>query len=226
VTSRGFEYGIFILIMVNTLTLAMKVWSVTDLANVLCCKSHICLYTYVLFYKSHTIMSYAHMSSSSWSVGWKPVGVQRSFYHLSPFRSRCFPTVVVITTVGKPLLGNAFSELVFSYWNEYFTTCLLFQTGVFLLWLSCSLDFLVWDCHGFRMHWIMHPEGGIMHICTVLPIIHNNYVCEHMCCVTNRRCLFTNCVVLLITQYVSAHISFLTGITVNIIVVYLSHVSQ
>jgi len=43
---------------------------------------------------------YLHTSSSSsWSVGWKPVGVQWKFYHLSSFPSRCFPTVV-ITLIG------------------------------------------------------------------------------------------------------------------------------
>jgi len=73
-------------------------------------------------------------SSSSWSVGWKPVGAQRTFYNLSSFPSRCFPTVVIMLIVwAKSRIGS----------DEHLTTGLFFQTIDFLLWLSCSLDFFL-----------------------------------------------------------------------------------
>jgi len=50
-------------------------------------------------------------SSSSWSVGWKSVGVQGTFYHLSPFPSRCFATVVIM------LIGWDIIDLVLVLWS-------------------------------------------------------------------------------------------------------------
>jgi len=61
--------------------------------------------------------------SFSWSVGWIPLGVQRTFYPLSPFPSRCVSTVFIIliwwakipwvlTNIWLPV---SFSKLVLSY---------------------------------------------------------------------------------------------------------------
>jgi len=51
-----------------------------------------------------------------------PVSISESVFYYCGYHAHC---------IGKKSVGS----------NKHFTTCLLFQTGVFLLWLSCSLDF-------------------------------------------------------------------------------------